>query len=143
MTIFTHLLCKVKWPKMGIKMAIKWPKMLQRSWHLNKSCIFMGSISAEFWKICKYANFGLKTAIYHLACFPRREFVPFFSTENVSAPFWFLIFWVLDILWGLEGTKGANSSIFFAKKCPPLVPLEPNKMAKIQNIKYPVLNLFC
>ena len=49
----------------------------------------------------------------------------------------FFIFCVLAILWGSNGTKGA----FFGQKTqkmPPLVPLEPHKMAKTQNIKNPL-----
>ena len=29
--IFPYFIYKEKWPKMGLKMAIKWPKMLQMS----------------------------------------------------------------------------------------------------------------
>ena len=77
--------------KIGIKMAIKWPKMLQRSWHLNKTCIFL----KNFGKVAKNADFGLKTAIYHLARFPRREFVPFFRQKMYQHlfDFWYFEFW--------------------------------------------------
>ena len=68
MTIFTHLLCKVKWPKMGIKMAIKQPQMLQMSWNLDQTCISMSFI--KFQKIFE----KLTNLARHLARFARYDF---------------------------------------------------------------------
>ena len=135
MAIFLYFIYKEKWPKMCLKMAIKWPKTLQMSWNSDQTCISMSFIKFQkiFGKFAKLADFWPKNG--HLTRFPRREIIPFFSTENVSGPskmlrmgwksvylfyimpsteLWrgFLIFWVLAVLWGSKGTKGA----FFGQK---------------------------
>ena len=86
MAIFPYFIYKEKWPKMGLKMAIKWPKMLQMSLNSDQTCISMGFIKflKIFGKFSKLADFWPKNG--HLARLPRREIVPFFSTENVSGP---------------------------------------------------------
>ena len=85
MAIFPYFICKEKWPKMGFKMALKWPKMLQMSWNLDKTCIFMSFIKFQkiFGKIWKLANFWPING--HLAPDLRRFFNTHFYTVNVSS----------------------------------------------------------
>ena len=86
MAIFPYFIYKEKWPKMGLKMAIKWPKMLQMSWNLDQTCISMSFIKFQktFRNFLKLSDFWPKN--HHLARFSRRDFETFFSTEIVSGP---------------------------------------------------------
>ena len=86
MAIFLYFIYKEKWPKMGLKIAIKWPKMLQISWNWDQTCISMSFIKFQkiFGKFSKLADFWPKN--HHLARFSRRDFETFFSTEIVSGP---------------------------------------------------------
>ena len=84
--IFLYFIYKEKWPKLSLKIAIKWPKMLQMSWNLDQTCISMSYIKILkiFWKFSKLADFWPKNG--HLARFARRDFETFFSMENVTGP---------------------------------------------------------
>ena len=86
MAIFLYFIYKEKWPKMGLKIAIKWPKMLQMSWNFDQTCISMSFIKFQkiFEKFSKLADFWPKNG--HFARFARRDFETFFSTEIVSGP---------------------------------------------------------
>ena len=70
---------------MGLKMAIKWPKMLQMSWNLDQTCISMSFIKFQkiFGKFWKLADFRPKNG--HLARVLRRFFNTQFYTVNVSS----------------------------------------------------------
>ena len=83
---FSYTLYKEKWPKMGLKIAIKWLKMLQMSWNFYQTCISMSLIKflKIFGKFSKLTDFWPKNC--HLARFLRRDFETFFSTEIVSGP---------------------------------------------------------
>ena len=85
MAIFLYFIYKEKWPKMGLKIAIKWPKMLQMSWNLDQRCISMSFIKFQkiFGKFWKLANFRPKNG--HLARVLRRFFNTQFYTVNVSS----------------------------------------------------------
>ena len=85
MSIFLYFIYKEKWPKMGLKMAIKWPK-LQMTWNFDQTCISMSFIKFQkiLDNISKLVDLWPKNR--HLVRFARRDFETFFSTDIVSWP---------------------------------------------------------
>ena len=71
---------------MGLKIAIKWLKMLQMSCNFYQTCISMSfnKFQKIFGKFSKLTDFWPEN--HHLARISRRDFETFFSTEIVSGP---------------------------------------------------------
>ena len=82
MAIFLYFIYKEKWPKMGLKIAIKWPKTLQMTGNFDQTCISMSFIKFQkiLGKFSKLADFWPKND--HLARFSRRDFETFFRRKS-------------------------------------------------------------